>query len=112
MRIQNDLDKLGKWPKAKRVQLSAERKVVCSRLRCRLQDSRKDGKVAMKELGGQSKHKMNMCQGGQAVAKNANIVLGCINNVGICKKHEIVLLLSHHGWSTGSSLGHCISRKM
>lgn len=62
--------------------------------------------------GGQSEHKMNMSQEGQAVAKNPNIVGSCINNVGICKKHEIVLLLSHHSWSTGSSLGHCVSRKM
>lgn len=53
-----------------------------------------------------------MSQEGQAVAKPPNIVLGCINNVGICKNHEIVLLLSHHSWSIGSSLGHCISRKM
>lgn len=65
-----------------------------------------------KELGGQSEHKTNLSQEGQAVAKNPNIVLGCINNVGICKKREIVLLLSHHSWSTGSSLGHCILRKM
>lgn len=41
-----------------------------------------------------------------------NFIVGCINNVGICKKHEIVLLLSHLIWSTGSSLRHCISRKV
>lgn len=53
--------------------------------------------------GGQNKHKRNMSEEGQAVTKPPNIILGCINNVGICKKQEIVLLLSHLIWSTGSS---------
>lgn len=53
-----------------------------------------------------------MSEEGQAVTKPLNTILGCINNVGICKKHEIVLLLSHLIWSTGSKLGHCILRKM
>lgn len=66
---------------------------------------------SVKELGARA-NKRNMNEEGQAVTKPPNIILGCINNVGICKKHEIVLLLSHLIWSTGSSLGHCISRKM
>lgn len=45
---------------------------------------------------------MNMNQKGQAVAKNPNIILGCINSAGICKKHELVLLVSHQ--STAEAL--------
>lgn len=109
----NYSDKLGKGLKVKRVHLSVGHKVVCLGLRHGLQDGSVDGKAAIlhERSGCQREHEMNMSQEGQTVVKKANILLGCINNAGISKKHEIVLLF-HHSWSTGSSVGHCISRKM
>uniref|UniRef100_K7F0L4 Reverse transcriptase domain-containing protein n=1 Tax=Pelodiscus sinensis TaxID=13735 RepID=K7F0L4_PELSI len=97
--IQNDLDKLEKWSKVNRMKFNKDKCKVLHLGRnnqfhtYRMGSDCLGGSTAERDLGVIVDHKLNMSQQCDAVAKKANMILGCINRCVVSKTREVILLL-------------------
>ncbi|KAG6930089.1 hypothetical protein G0U57_004388, partial [Chelydra serpentina] len=96
--IQNDLDKLEKWSEVNRMKFNKDKcKVLHLGRNNQFHTYRMGGdclgrSTAERDLGVIVDHKLNMSQC-DAVAKKANLILGCINRCVVSKTREVILPL-------------------
>uniref|UniRef100_K7EYU7 Reverse transcriptase domain-containing protein n=1 Tax=Pelodiscus sinensis TaxID=13735 RepID=K7EYU7_PELSI len=97
--IQNDLSKLEKWSEVNRMRFNKEKCKVLHLGRNNQFHTYKMGSdclgrsMAERDLGVIVDHKLNMSQQCDAVAKKANMILGCINRCVVSKTREVILPL-------------------
>jgi len=97
--IQNDLDKLEKWFEGNRMKFNKDKcKVLHLGLNNQFHTYRMgsnclERSMAERDLGVIVDHKLNMSQKCDAVAKKANMILGCINRCVVSKTQEVILPL-------------------
>uniref|UniRef100_A0A674JM42 Reverse transcriptase domain-containing protein n=1 Tax=Terrapene triunguis TaxID=2587831 RepID=A0A674JM42_9SAUR len=99
IKIQNDLDKLEKWSEVNGMKFNKDKCKVLHLGRNNQLHTYKMGNdclgrsTAGKDLGVIVDHKLNMSQQYNAVAKKANIILGCISRSVVSKTREVILPL-------------------
>uniref|UniRef100_K7EX00 Reverse transcriptase domain-containing protein n=1 Tax=Pelodiscus sinensis TaxID=13735 RepID=K7EX00_PELSI len=97
--IQNDLDKLEKWSEVNRMKFNKDKCKVLHLGRNNQFHTYRMGSdclgrsMAERDLGVIVDHKLNMRQKCDAVAKKANMILGCINRCFESKTREVILPL-------------------
>uniref|UniRef100_K7F1H0 Reverse transcriptase domain-containing protein n=1 Tax=Pelodiscus sinensis TaxID=13735 RepID=K7F1H0_PELSI len=79
--IQNDLDKLEKWSEVNRMKFNKDKSDCLGR------------SMAERDLGVIVDHKLNVSLQCDAVAKKANMILGCINRCVVSKTREVIFPL-------------------
>ncbi|CAM5112215.1 unnamed protein product [Natator depressus] len=99
IKIQNDLDKLEKWSEVNRMKFSKDKCKILHLGRNNQLHTYKMGNdylgrsTVERDLGVIVDHNLNMSQQCNAVAKKANIILGCTSRSSISKTREVILLL-------------------
>uniref|UniRef100_A0A8C3I6M2 Reverse transcriptase domain-containing protein n=1 Tax=Chrysemys picta bellii TaxID=8478 RepID=A0A8C3I6M2_CHRPI len=110
--IQNYLDKLEKWSEVNRMKFNKDKCKVLHLGRNNQFHTYRMGRdclgrrMAERDLGVIVDHKLNMSQQCDAVAKKANMILGCINRSVVSKTREVILLL--YSALVRSQLEYCV----